>query len=72
MAKIAEGTYELQFKHGSFHDFETGLTINREDQAEVTEPIGAATGVAILSGRLLLVTEPKAKAAKVEKKPEGK
>lgn len=66
MAKIQEGTYELQFKHGSFTDFETGLVLNREDQVEVTEPIGAATGQAIVSGRLLLVTEPKAK--KVEDK----
>ncbi len=60
------GTYELAHKHGSFHDFETGLTINRDDQVEVTEPIGAATGVAIQSGRLLFVREPKAKAKSVK------
>lgn len=56
-----EGTYELAHKHGSFHDFETGLTLNREDQVEVKEPIGQATLTAIASGRLLLVREPKAK-----------
>lgn len=59
MARITEGVYELAFKHGSFHDFETGLTINREDQVEVKEPIGAATGIAIQSGRLLWVREQK-------------
>lgn len=62
--------YELAHKHGSFHDFETGLTINREDQVEVTEPIGNATQTAIQSGRLLLVREAKAttkKPAKDEK-----
>lgn len=65
------GVYELQFKHGSFHDFETSLTINRDDQVEVTEPIGAATGVAIQSGRLLFVREPR-KVAKVAKATDAK
>ena len=57
--------YELQYKHGSFHDFETGLTINREEQKEVEVDgvIGTATKVAIQNQRLLLVRTPK-KAAK--------
>ncbi|HMV46581.1 MAG TPA: hypothetical protein PLD20_00960 [Blastocatellia bacterium] len=70
MARVTEGIYELAFKHGSFHDFETGLTINREDQVEVKEPIGAATGIAIQSGRLLFVREPKP-ASKAKKSGEG-
>lgn len=55
MAEIIEGTYKLQFQHGSFHDFETGLTINRADEVEITEPMGRATEMAIASGRLLFV-----------------
>lgn len=70
---VTEGVYELRFKHGSFHDFETGLTLNREDQVEVKEPIGAATEAAIQAGRLVFVPEPKAskKAAKAEDKGSG-
>lgn len=64
MAKVIPGVYELAHKHGSFHDFETNLTINREEQVEVSEPIGTATGQAIMNGRLLLVTEPIAKKGK--------
>lgn len=66
MAEIIEGTYKLAFRHGSFHDFETGLTINRADEVEITEPIGRATQTAIASGRLLFVH------AKPVKKVEGK
>lgn len=58
--KVASGDYyELKFKHGSFHDFETELTINREDQVEVVEPIGMATQDAIANGRLVLVRNPR-------------
>lgn len=53
------GTYELAFKHGSFHDFETNLTINRDQQVQVAEPIGPATGTAIQSGRLVFVRNPR-------------
>lgn len=59
MADKREGVYELAFKHGSFTDFEKNLVINRDEQVEVKEPIGAATGIAIQSGRLLFVREPK-------------
>jgi hypothetical protein len=67
MSDKREGIYELAFKHGSFTDFETNLVINRDEQVEVKEPIGAATGLAIQSGRLLFVREPKA-----AKKSDGK
>jgi len=55
--------YKLKYTHGSFHDFATGLTINREDEVEVNEPVGEATRVAIQSGRLLLVRDPQKKAS---------
>ncbi|MGE0133044.1 MAG: hypothetical protein AB7U82_33625 [Blastocatellales bacterium] len=70
--------YKLKHTHGSFTDFETGLVINREDEVEVNEPIGAATQTAIANGRLVLVRTPKKKAAVKEegngdgKKAEGK
>lgn len=67
MQDIWEGLYELKHKHGSFTDFETNLVINRNQQVEVQEPIGAATRTAIQSGRLLYVRETKKQAAKVEK-----
>lgn len=57
--------YKLKHTHGSFTDFATGLVINREDEVEVAEPIGQATNIAIQSGRLVLVREPK-KASKPE------
>lgn len=71
MADKREGVYELAYKHGSFTDFETGLVINREEQVEVKEPIGTATGTAIQSGRLLWVREPKA-AKRTDGKSDGK
>jgi len=63
--------YKLKHAHGSFTDFETGLVINREDEAEVTEPIGDATRIAIQSGRLVLVRTPKKKAAAQQEGKEG-
>lgn len=58
-------TYELKHKHGSFHDFETELFVNRDEQVEIDEETaGKATLQAIANGRLVVVTEarPKAKA----------
>ena len=65
--------YKLKYTHGSFTDFETGLVINRHDEVEISEPIGEATRVAIQSGRLVLVRNPKKKtAAKEEAKGDDK
>jgi hypothetical protein len=63
MSNKFEGLYELgeQAKHGGFDDFETGLSINRDDQVEVTEPIGTKTMKAIQSGWIVLVREPREK-----------
>lgn len=70
MAEIIEGTYKLQFQHGSFYDFETGLTVNRAQEVEIKEPIGNATNIAIANNRLLIVHKPKT--AEAVKKVEGK
>ena len=59
MAEVIEGTYKLAYQHGHFHDFETELTINRDQEAEVKEPIGKATGIAIANNRLVIVQNPK-------------
>lgn len=70
MSDKLEGTYELgpQAKHGSFHDFESGLTINRDDQVEVKEPIGKKTRQAIANGWLVYVREPRKAEAKADAK----
>lgn len=70
MAEIIEGTYKLAYQHGSFHDFETGLTINRAAEVEIVEPIGPATQMAIANNRLVFVHAQNR--AKKESKAESK
>lgn len=56
--------YELKHPHGGFDDFETGLTINREEQVQIDlETAGKATLAAIQAGRLVIVREVKEAAA---------
>jgi len=50
-------TYELRHKHGSFHDFETELTINRAERVTLKGEVGKATLQAIANGRLVRVYE---------------
>ncbi|HYE74528.1 MAG TPA: hypothetical protein VEF04_14410 [Blastocatellia bacterium] len=69
---MAKRTYELKFKHGSFHDFETELTINRDEQVEIDEDTaGRATAEAIANGRLVVVQEPRKKKAATTENTEG-
>ena len=73
---MAVRTYKQAFTHGSFTDFETELVINREEEAEIDdETAGRATLTAIANNRLVIVHEPKKKAADkkaADKKPEDK
>lgn len=49
--------YELKHKHGSFYDFESELTINREEVVTLKGAVGKATHQAIANGRLVRVYE---------------
>lgn len=47
--------YELAHKDTGFHDHETGFTVLRDQRKELGSPIGKATAMAILKGRLIRV-----------------
>ena len=59
-------TVELKDKDGGFTDPVTGLDISRDQKVKLTDPIGARTHEAIVSGGLLVVSGKKAKAADAE------
>lgn len=66
---MAKQLYELKYKHGGFDDFESGLSINREEQVEIDyDSAGKATLTAIANGRLVLVSEPRKEAKKEAEK----
>jgi hypothetical protein len=47
---------ELKDKSTSFHDFETGFDIVRDQRKELGEKVGRATAQAIRAGRLVEVS----------------
>ena len=53
---MAKRFVELRDKATSFHDFETGLDIARNQRRELGEKPGRATLQALRSGRLVEVT----------------
>ena len=58
----AGDTVELKDKEAGFTDPDTGFDISRDQKLELTEPVGARTQQALLSGGLLLVGDkPKSK-----------
>ena len=57
---FGEGDHvELADKDGGFTDGDTLFDISRDQVKPLTDPIGAQTSQAILSGRLLVVDAPK-------------
>lgn len=63
---------ELADKSVGFTDPDTLFDISRDAQAELTEPIGNRTQLAIASGGLLIVKKTKAAKAKDENEKESK
>lgn len=64
---IAGDVVELADKSIGFTDPDTGLDISRDNQVELTDPVGKRTQAAIASGALLIVKEaarPKSPAKK--------
>ncbi|MEO8650504.1 MAG: hypothetical protein ABI539_15180 [Acidobacteriota bacterium] len=55
---------ELADKTGGFTDPETGFDISRNQQVELSDPIGLRTHEAIVSGGLLVVSGKSAKSSK--------
>ena len=69
LADIKVGdTVELKDKEAGFTDPITGFDLSRDQQKELTEPIGQRTQQAILSGGLLIVGKPKGLAGGKAKK----
>lgn len=62
---------ELKDKEAGFTDPITGFDISRDQQKELTDPIGETTHLAIVSGGLLIVSGSKAKKGD-DKKKSGK
>jgi len=62
---------ELADKEAGFTDPDTGFDISRDQQLELTEPIGQRTHQAVMTGGLVIVTGSKAKSkASADKKGE--
>jgi len=60
---------ELADKTAGFTDSVTGFDLSREQQKELTEPIGERTRQAILSGGLLIVESSKSSESSESAKP---
>jgi len=56
-------TVELAHKGTSFFDPRTGFRLSIDGKEKLKAPIGVKTRTALMSGRLLVVAEPKPKAA---------